>query len=114
MAAGIGCLAESTKVKELHMSPEELLSVLNQRFERIEAMLANLKSQQPAKSCYTPAEFAAIAGKAEFTVREWCRLRRIHAEKRACGRGDSKEWMISHEELQRYLNNGLLPRPTRY
>ena len=42
--------------------------------------------------------------KAEFTVREWCRLGRIHAEKRAAGRGNSTEWQVSHAELLQIRN----------
>ena len=50
-----------------------------------------------------------ILGKAEFTVREWCRRRRIHAQKRRSGRGKFCSWVISHEELQRIQREGLLP-----
>lgn len=56
---------------------------------------------------------AGLTGRAEFTVREWCRLGRISAEKETHGR--KREWRVSHEELQRILNHGpmpLLPRPT--
>ncbi len=48
-------------------------------------------------------------GRADWTVREWCRLGRVHVEKRVCGRGSSKEWMLSHDELQRIKAEGLLP-----
>jgi hypothetical protein len=51
---------------------------------------------------------AQILGRAEFTVREWCRLGRVWASKRQCGRGNAKEWIISHEELTRIQNEGLL------
>jgi hypothetical protein len=68
-----------------------------------------LIEQEPAKEYYTTAEVAKILGRAEFTVREWCRGGRVWAEKRQCGRGRSREWMISHEELQRIQNEGLLP-----
>ena len=61
------------------------------------------------KDWYTVAEVAEILGKAEFTVREWCRLGRVYASKRACGRGTSQEWIIAHEELTRIRNEGLLP-----
>jgi hypothetical protein len=33
----------------------------------------------------------------------------VYASKRACGRGHAKEWIISHEELTRIQNEGLLP-----
>jgi hypothetical protein len=80
-----------------------------ERLDRIEAMLKDLVSEKTIKEYYSTAEVAQILGKAEFTVREWCRLGRIWAEKRACGRGNSKEWMISHVELMRIQNEGLLP-----
>ena len=79
------------------------------QLDRIEAMLKELICQRTIKDYYSTAEVAQILGKAEFTVREWCRLGRIWAEKRPCGRGNSKEWMISHEELTRIQNEGLLP-----
>ena len=34
---------------------------------------------------------------------------RIHAEKKKCGRGPASEWIISHSELSRVRNEGLLP-----
>jgi hypothetical protein len=81
------------------------------RLHRIETKLDELLRQRAIKDFYTTEEVAALLGKAEFTVREWCRGGRIHAGKRACGRGRSKEWMISHAELLRYQNEGLLPEP---
>jgi hypothetical protein len=81
-----------------------------ERLERIESALQALVSQRMIKEYYSTAEVAQILGKAEFTVREWCRLGRIWAEKRPCGRGRTKEWMISHEELTRVRNEGLLPQ----
>ena len=89
------------------MSPteEEILA----RLERIEETLQALARQRVAKECYTTAEVAKRLGRAEFTVREWCRLGRVWASKRECGRGTSKEWMISHDELTRIQNEGLLP-----
>lgn len=80
-----------------------------QRLDRIETMLAQLISQRTVKDWYTVAEVAQLLGRAEFTVREWCRLGRIYASKRDCGRGRAKEWIISHEELTRIQNEGLLP-----
>lgn len=88
------------------MSDDYLL----QRLDRIEAVLQTLVSQKTVKDYYTTAEVAQILGRAEFTVREWCRLGRVWAEKRQCGRGNAKEWMISHEELTRVQNEGLHPQ----
>jgi DNA-directed RNA polymerase specialized sigma24 family protein len=82
---------------------------LLQRLERIEAVLQMLVRQQTIKDWYSTDEVAEVLGKSSFTVREWCRLGRIRAQKRQCGRGLSQEWIISHEELQRIRNEGLLP-----
>ena len=57
------------------------------RLERIEAKLDEFLEQRRVQDFYSTADVARILDKAEFTVREWCRLRRVHAEKRACGRG---------------------------
>ena len=80
-----------------------------QRLDRIETLLEQLVSQRTVKDWYSIAEVAQILGRAEFTVREWCRLGRVSASKRKCGRGRAKEWIISHEELTRIQNEGLLP-----
>jgi hypothetical protein len=82
-----------------------------ERFDRIEVLLQTLIEQRTVQEYYSTAEVAKILGKAEFTVREHCRLGRYNAEKRQTGRGRSLEWMISHEELQRIRNEGLLPDP---
>ena len=84
---------------------------LIQRLERIEAALNTIITQRRIKDYYSTTEVATMLGKAEFTVREWCRLGRIVATKRQCGRGSSSERMISHEELTRIQNGGLLPLP---
>jgi hypothetical protein len=40
-----------------------------------------------------------------------CRLGRVRAEKKKSGRGPASEWLISHAELTRVRNEGLLPDP---
>ena len=87
----------------------EGLRQLEERFGLLDANVALLVKQGTVKDAYTTSEVAEILGKAEFTVREYCRLGRIRAEKRACGRGRSRDWKITHAELLRIQNEGLLP-----
>jgi len=82
---------------------------IEERLEKIEAMLTVLVERQQVREWYSVEELAQLLGKAEFTVREWCRLGRIRAEKRLSGRGAFPAWCISHEELLRYQREGLLP-----
>jgi hypothetical protein len=89
---------------------EELLT----RLDRLEALLVVLVEKHAAKEHYSTDEFARLVGKAEFTVREWCRLHRIHASKRRSGRGAHPAWVIGHEELLRVQKEGLLPVPEMY
>jgi hypothetical protein len=79
------------------------------RLARIESLLASLVEQKTVKEWYTTAEVAAIVERAEFTVREWCRLGRVRAVKKKSGRGPASEWIVSHVELTRVRNEGLLP-----
>ena len=79
-----------------------------ERLDRIEEMLLVLLKQKTVKDWYSTSEVAEILGKAEFTIREHCRLGRIDGEKRN-GRGEFGEWRISHKELTRLQNDGLLP-----
>ena len=82
---------------------------LEERLERMEAMLAVLVNQQQVRAWYSVEEFARIVGRAEITCREWCRHGRIKAEKKASGRGAHASWAISHSELLRFQQSGLLP-----
>ncbi len=92
------------------MSNGELTALL-ERLDRIEAVLQTLVQQKTVKDWYSTGELAQFLGKAEYTVREWCRMGRIHAKKRQYARGAYPEWLISHEEMQRIQNEGLLPLP---
>ena len=87
----------------------EQLDDLKTRLARIEQTLDLLVQQRTIKDWYSTAEVAQLLGKAEFTVREWCRLGRVHAEKKKAGRGVASEWIVSHAELTRIRNDGLLP-----
>lgn len=82
---------------------------LLERLSRVEQLMEELLNREMIKDWYTTEDFSRIVGKAEFTVREWCRLGRITAEKRQSGRGRFQSWVISHIELLRYQREGLLP-----
>jgi hypothetical protein len=94
------------------MNGEEMAGLI-ERLERIEATLSQLLRQRTVKDWYTTEEVAALLGKADFTVREWCRLGRIRAEKRKSGRGAFPAWVVSHQELLRFQREGLLPLTVR-
>jgi hypothetical protein len=89
--------------------PAIVVEEFAQRLARIEAALEILIAQRTVKEWYTTDEVGSMVKKAPFTVREWCRLGRVRAEKRRCGRGRAQEWIISHDELMRIQNEGLLP-----
>jgi len=82
---------------------------IEERLEKIERLLTVLVERQKVQGWYTTHEFAQAVGKAEFTIREYCRLGRLRAEKRQSGRGAHPQWVLSHGELERYRRNGLLP-----
>lgn len=83
---------------------------LEERLTRIEAMLVVLTEGRHARAWYSVEEFARLVGRSVFTCREWCRLGRIAAQKKASGRGAHASWAISHEEYERFQREGLLPR----
>lgn len=82
---------------------------LIERLERIEATLQLLVQKQAVREWYSTDEAGRILGKDGFTVREWCRLGRVHAQKRRSGRGKHTSWAIAHTELLRIQKDGLLP-----
>lgn len=118
--ASDGAVSESAGVVALDIAADllDVLRELGERQIRIEDMVADLHCQSTSeatrKEWYSTAEAAQVLQKRPFTVREWCRLSRIIARKRPTGRGDAVEWEISHEEIDRIRNHGLLPRCTKY
>ena len=80
-----------------------------QRLERIERQLDALLNAKSKQAWYDTKTVAQILSRSAYSVREWCRLGRVNAVKRASGRGAAKEWMISHDELDRIKSEGLLP-----
>lgn len=80
------------------------------RLERIESLLAELAIGQQVREWYSVAEFARLVERSAFTCRQWCRLGRIHAEKKNSGRGAYCAWVIPHAELLRFRKEGLRPQ----
>jgi hypothetical protein len=96
---------EQQQATQVFAMTEELL----ERLDRIERLVRALVERQQIRDWYSTDEFAALVGKAEFTVREWCRHGRVRAEKRISGRGAHPAWVLPHAELLRYQREGLLP-----
>lgn len=82
---------------------------LDERLPATQTDLSGMTQQRLVKDYYSTEEVARIVGKDPYTVREWCRYGRLRGEKRKCGRGNSKEWAVSHAEVLRYQNEGLRP-----
>ncbi|HWB08663.1 MAG TPA: hypothetical protein VG826_05545 [Pirellulales bacterium] len=91
------------------MSIEERLGRIENVLASFQGMLEALVERETARRWYTTGQFAKTVGLAEFTVREYCRLGRLNARKRRSGRGPHAAWAISHHELRRYQEHGLLP-----
>jgi hypothetical protein len=85
------------------------VACLMDRMEKLDAKVSQLLQQRTIKDWYGTEEVAQLLGKADFTVREWCRNGRVNAQKRGSGRGKFQSWVISREELQRLQREGLLP-----
>jgi hypothetical protein len=91
-----------------------LLAKMDQRMSKLETSMGQgfgqieelLRRKETIKESYTTKELAEILGKKEYTVREWCRLGRVAANKLSGGRGNEGEWRIPHEELIRYRTGG--------
>jgi hypothetical protein len=97
---------------EAHPPPTETLGEILDRLGRIEVAMQTLVREKTVKDWYSTAEVAKILDRSEYSVREWCRLRRVVAVKKPTPRGAHAEWLISHEELQRLRNLGLRPVAT--
>lgn len=96
--------------RDEYLSLWRTLSEVKSSQERLEKMLAtSMQDSALPHSWYGTDEAAALLKRTPHTVREWCRLGRLNARKRAGGRGRKSEWEISREELIRFKNHGLLP-----
>jgi hypothetical protein len=89
--------------------PPDTAEALRSIREMVAEVRDLLVAQRAVKDYYSVDQAAQSLERRPFTVREWCRLKRINAEKRKTGRGRSTEWVISHVELLRIQKEGLLP-----
>lgn len=105
---------------QVHVESLAIAEMMGEQFRSLEARLAamevllrdlheRLTVGAMVKEYYTTQEVAKRLGKRPYTVREWCRLGRVQGEKSHSGRGLDDEWRISHAELTRIENEGLLP-----
>jgi Helix-turn-helix domain len=95
--------------KRCGVETNEFNELVLDRLEAIEATMTLLLERENVKDWYSVEELAKALGRAEFTVREWCRQKRIKAQKKGSGRGKYQGWVVSHAELQRIQREGLLP-----
>lgn len=86
---------------------------VEERLERIEAMMAALLDRDQPHEWYSVEQFARLVGRSAFTCREWCRLGRVAARKKTSGRGAHPAWAISHAEYERFQREGLRPCANR-
>ena len=80
---------------------ETLTRIEKQNLE-ILARLDRLECKPPQKESWSPEELAVALHRKPFTVREWCRLGRVPAEKDKY----SRLWRVSDKEAQRLLAGG--------
>jgi len=84
---------------------DAVLTALAERLAGLEERLKAIQIGQTEKEWYSTEEVAALMSRAPWTVREWCRHRRIKAVKRS----GTDRWVVSRAELDRLMNHGLLP-----
>ncbi len=85
------------------------------RLDDLRAILTEIQahldgSRNSDKEAFTPSEFGGLTGLSAYTVQDHCRTGRLRATKALSGRGATRGWRISRDELSRYRREGLLPR----
>jgi hypothetical protein len=75
---------------------------------KVDELIRLIKNPEPIRTHYNLVELAKLLDLKPGTLRIWCRMGRINAERRAERAGGSKQWRVSLEEVARYQNDGLL------
>jgi hypothetical protein len=88
------------------MTPEEFRKILA---EVIAQHFKEFENRTRERTFYTVKEFAALVEKADHTVRCWCWRKRLNADRMSQQAGPHARYVISRQEYERYLREGLLP-----
>jgi len=80
----------------------DCLTRLESKITEVVSRLDRLESKPPQKESWSPEELAGVLHRKPYTVREWCRLKRIRAEKDKY----SRLWRVPDSEAQRLLAGG--------
>lgn len=88
--------------EELRKQIAQLQAMVVELYKCVQKKLTTNPPQQERER-YTVKEFAELVNRKPYTVREWCRHKRIRSNRDA-----SKRFRISHAEYLRFKDNGLL------
>ena len=78
-------------LEELSSGLDKLRAEMHVIQDSLALILQLVEVRQIEKDSYTTTEAAQILGKRPYTVREWCRLGRVRADKTFSGRGIDEE-----------------------
>jgi hypothetical protein len=84
---------------------DEVRSIVREELQSATKKLIEHADLTAERAWYTTAQFGAIVGRVEWTVRKHCRNGRLNGVK-VGGRGVHGEWRLSHEELLRFQREG--------
>ena len=79
------------------------------RGDDAEVPLARRDAKRVIFGALNTSNGARLVGRELFTCREYCRLGRVRAQKKASVRGNHASWFISHDELLPFQRERLLP-----
>jgi hypothetical protein len=86
----------------------KLIEQIQLRQEQLERLI-RLRVELADRQWFSTDEVAKLVDRRPFTVREWCRKKRMLARKRETGRGNQPDWQISACEVQHFRDHGLRP-----